>query len=319
MVNLTTMKTKFYYFFIALIALVLTACTGDTNDLNSENTGRLSVRLTDAPFPFELVAEANVTIFKVDARIASDEYDDSDESDKNDDDDDENDDGDGGKSFVTLMEEEIEVNLLDLTNGTTEQLADLELPAGSYDLVRVFMKGVNVVLTDGRVFDLKVPSGEQTGVKVFIKPALNIISGLSSDLLLDFDVSRSFVVRGNIKRVEGINGFIFKPVIKASNMSTAGTLAGNVSTLQEEMEVALEGAQISVMAADTLNTTAFTDADGNYTILGLEEGQYSVFAELEGFNSSDTLEVQINAANITVQDFVLEAEETAETDSQSGN
>ena len=79
-------------------------------------------------------------------------------------------------SFIVLMEEEMEVNLLDLTNGVTKNLADLDVPVGTYDLVRVYVKGVNVVLTDGSTFDLKVPSGEQSGIKIFIKPGL-VVSG----------------------------------------------------------------------------------------------------------------------------------------------
>nr|WP_298925097.1 DUF4382 domain-containing protein [uncultured Allomuricauda sp.] len=296
------MKTKFIFNLLFVFALIFFGCTGDTNNEN-ENSGRLTVQLTDAPFPSDLVAEANVTIFKVDAR--NNENEDMDESSSDDTIDDEN-----SSPFITLMEEEITVNLLDLTNGNMELLADLEVPVGTYDLVRVYVKGINVVLTDGRIFDLKVPSGEQTGIKIFIKPALIVSGGLSADLLLDFDVSRSFVPKGNIKAVDGITGFNFKPVIKASNMSTAGTLKGAITTLEEEMAVGLEGAQISVFAADTLNTTGFSDMDGNYAIMGLEAGTYEVLAELEGYTSSDTLEVQINVANNTVQDFILEIEST---------
>jgi hypothetical protein len=42
--------------------------------------------------------------------------------------------------------------------------------------------------------------------------------------------------------------------------------------------------------------------------LGLEAGTYKVFTSLNGYLDSDTLEVKITAANITVQDFILEAE-----------
>lgn len=279
------------------VILLFISCSDDATN-GSDKTGRLSVRLTDAPFPYDMVSEANVTIFKVEARKVSDE----DETEGMDSE------SDDTSPFVLLMESEIDVNLLELTNGTTEMLADLEVPAGTYDLVRVYVKGINVVLTDGRTFDLQVPSGEQTGIKVFIKPALTVAGGLSSDLLLDFDVSRSFIAKGNVKSVDGINGFNFKPVIKASNMSTAGTLLGNVSTVEEEMSAALEGAQISVYASDTLNTTALSDADGNYAVMGLEAGSYNVFAEREGYIGSDTLEIQITAANNTVVDFVLDPE-----------
>ncbi|WP_420322977.1 DUF4382 domain-containing protein [Flagellimonas sp.] len=298
------MKIKLFLGLLMAFALTFINCSDDTNS-NANGTGKLTIQLTDAPFPFDMVAEANVTVFKLEARNKDNEDDEM--ADNADDDMDSDNDGDGSP-FITLMEEEMDINLLELTNGVTEQLASLDVPAGTYDLLRIYVKGVNVVLTDGRTFDLKVPSGEQTGIKVFIKPGITVAGGLSADLLLDFDVSRSFVAKGNTKSIDGIKGFNFKPVIKVSNLSTAGSLTGNVSTLEEEMQVALEGAQISVLAADTLNTSGFSDADGNYTIMGLEAGSYKVFAELEGYIKSDTLDVEIAVANKTVQDFQLEKE-----------
>jgi len=201
---------------------------------------------------------------------------------------------------------------LELTNGVTETLVDTEVPVASYDLVRLYVKGINVVLTDGTTFDLKVPSGEQSGIKVFIKPGITVKGGLTSDLLLDFDVSRSFVPQGDAKNLKGILGFNFKPVIKASNMSTSGTLEGKVTTFQEETAVGLEGAQISVFAADTLNTTTFTDETGTYMVMGLLAGSYDVTVDLEGYQSQTVQAIGIKAANKTVQDFELNIAETEE-------
>ena len=297
-----------------MLSLLFIVSSCSESDTSNQEAGRLSLRLTDAPFPYDLVAEANVTVFKVEARRAEDA-----EEEMTTEKDDEMDEDEENSPFIVLMEEEIPVNLLDLTNGNTMLLADLEVPQGTYDLVRVYVRGINVVLTDGRTIDFKVPSGEQTGIKVFIKPGITVVGGLSSDLLLDFDVSRSFVAKGNTKRVDGITGFNFKPVIKASNLSTAGTLMGKVSSLEEELEMALEGAQISILAADTLNTSGFSDIDGNYAIMGLEAGSYKAFAELEGYRSSDTVEVTISAANKSVQDFLLEKEAAEETDEMDGN
>ncbi|MBO0329682.1 DUF4382 domain-containing protein [[Muricauda] lutisoli] len=314
------MRTKFIFSLLMAMALIIMSCS-DGEGRSAEGTGTLSVQLTDAPFPTELVAEANVTVYKVEARLVDgDDSDDmNDDSSSNDDstDDDSSDDSsdDDSSPYITLMEEEMDVNLLELTNGLTQQLAEIDVPAGSYDLIRVYVKGVNVVLTDGTVYDLKVPSGDASGIKVFVEPAITVVGGLSADLLLDFDVSRSFVAKGNMDTAAGLNGFNFKPVIKASNMSTAGTLSGNVSTVEEETSVALEGTQISVFAADTLNTTSFTDVDGNYAVLGLEAGMYEVVAELEGYITSDTLDVQIDAANVTTQHFVLEVDPDATDDS----
>tara|TARA_E500000318_G_scaffold110416_1_gene125791 strand:+ start:889 stop:1836 length:948 start_codon:yes stop_codon:yes gene_type:complete len=313
------MRTKFIFSLLMAMALIIMSCSDGEGSGSAEGTGTLSVQLTDAPFPYELVAEANVTIYKVEARQV-DNDDDSDD-DMNDDSSDDTDDSsdDDNYPFITLMEDEIDVNLLELTNGLTQQLAEIDVPAGSYDLIRVYVKGVNVVLTDGTVYDLKVPSGDASGIKVFVDPAISVTSGLSSDLLLDFDVSKSFVAKGNLNTPAGLNGFNFKPVIKASNLSTAGTLSGNISTVEEEVAVALEGAQISVFAADTLNTTSFSDVDGNYAILGLDAGMYEVVAELDGYLVSDTLDVQIDAANTTTQDFILEVDPDATEEETTGD
>jgi len=285
------MKVKFISPIIILVLLFFSGCS---EDLNSEaNTGRLTLQLTDAPFPYDLISEANVTIFKIDARYKGDSMEGE-----------ENNEGDD-KTFIILSEEEMDVNLINLTNGITETLVDIDVPVGSYDLIRVYVKGVNVVLKEGSVFDLKVPSGEQTGIKVFIKPSLYVGGELSADLLLDFDVSRSFIPKGNSKDISGINGFNFKPVIKASNLTTAGSLSGLVSTIQNEEPIGLEGATVSVFAADTLNTSTFTDESGSYTILGLIAGSYDVMVELEGYEAQTTEEVTIVAGNKIIQDFDL--------------
>jgi len=281
------MRIKFLSFILLASFAAFIGCTDD-ND-GSAKMGKMSIQLTDAPFPHDLVAEANVTIFKIDARNMGVETE---------------------ESFVVLMEQEMEVNLLDLTNGITETLVNTEVPVGTYDLVRVYVKGVNVVLTDGTSYDLDVPSGEQTGIKVFIKPGISVAGSLSADLLLDFDVSRSFVPKGNSNDLAGITGFNFKPVIKASNLSTAGSLAGMVTTLQEEVAVGMEGAQVSIFAADTLNTTTFTDETGAYMVMGLLSGNYDVTVELDGYVAQSVEDLEIAAGNKTVQDFEINAAAT---------
>ncbi len=288
------------------LSLFFTSCASDADDRNMDGMGRLTVRLTDAPFPYSEVAEANVTVYKVELRRASDDGSDSEE---------------GGSPFITLMDmdEEKQVNLLTLTGGVTEELADLEVPAGTYDEVRVYVKGVNLVLTNEDTFDFKVPSGEQTGIKVKIEPGLTVVGGLSSDLVLDFDVSQSFVARGNIGKPD-FNGFIFKPVIIASNTSIAGTLYGKVTELINGDPDGLEDAQVSVIAADTVYKTTPSKVDGMYSIDGILAGSYKAVAEKEGFLSSDTVDIEIVAANKTVQDFLLEAEaEENPGDTTDGN
>jgi len=307
------MNTRIFMGLLITLSLFFTSCAEDSDDRNLDGMGRLTVRLTDAPFPYEEVDQANVTIFKVEIRKASNE---------------ESEGEDEGSPFITLMQDDVRVNLLTLINGTTEELADLDIPAGTYDLVRVYVKDANVVLKNGETYDLKVPSGAQTGIKVFVKPGITVSGGLSSDLLLDFDVSKSFVARGNIDR-ESFNGFIFKPVIIASNTSTSGSLKGTVSTLiqdmetGEAMETGVEEVSISVIEMEGEEEVVYkigvTDPDGSYLIEGILAGSYKAVAEKEGFVSSDTVAVQIDVANITVQDFFIEEEEETTDDTTDGN
>ena len=289
--------------FIALIAALFFFMGCSDGDDSQSEMGKLKVQLTDAPFPHDLVAEANVTIFKIDARNKGSEMEMDEEMEAETDSNvEENDDS----PFVTLMEEEIEVNLLELINGNTETLVNTDVPVGSYDLIRIYVKGVSIVLTDGTTFDLKVPSGEQTGIKVFIKPGLVVSGGLSADLLLDFDVSKSFIPKGNRNDFSGVTGFNFKPVVKACNKSTSGTLSGLIYTTQEELQVGLEGAQVEIYTEGTLNTTTFSDDMGAYKVLGLTAGTYDVVVTLEeGYEMNSAEDIQISAANTTVQDLEM--------------
>lgn len=276
---------------LPFIAIAIVAgLVGCNNDNDSSGTGQLVVKMTDAPFPSDLVSEANVTVTKIEARQKGE-------------------DSEGG--FITIMEEEVSANLLDLTNGVTENLASVEIPEGTYDLIRVYVADAEVVLSDGTTFDLKVPSGSSSGIKIFVKPGIEVAGGLTAELLLDFDVASSFVAKGSTSSPSGITGFNFKPVIKASNQSFAGRLVGSVTTEVpgetegETTAAPVAGATVSIYAADTLNTTALTAEDGTFTVLGLDAGLYDVMVEAEGFTSVTSEGVEIVAANATTEDFVL--------------
>ncbi len=70
----------------------------------------------------------------------------------------------------------------------------------------------------------------------------------------------------------------------------------------------IEGAQLSVYAADTLNTSTFTDSDGNYTVLGLLPGTYSVSAEHNSYLSVSEMDIDILIGEKTSVDFELTLE-----------
>jgi len=270
--------------FILLCSLIFTITillfSGCESVNNSPESGSLLVKVTDAPFPIDFVESATIIIDTIEIRQKAESNDDP---------------------FFVISKIPFEFDLLDLRNGITSDLPEIEIPVGSYDLVRLHVESATVVLKEGLgEFNLKVPSGNQTGFKIFIKPEIQIQGGLTVELLLDFDLSKSFVVRGNPNKPASINGFNFKPVIRAVNNSLAGSIYGTVS---DENRV-LEGVFVTV-SLDEESATALTDENGYYEILGIKEGTYPVSAVLDGYVGGEVSCVVVTANEKTEQNFVL--------------
>ena len=123
------------------------------------------------------------------------------------------------------------------------------------------------------------------------------MSGLTSDLLLDFDVEKSFILKGNR---DSIGGFLFKPVIRAVNASTVGRISGTVA---DTVAVALNNATVWV-EQDTVVSTTYTGADGAYTILGLTAGTYSAYATRAGYDTV-LVDVTVAAGSQSAAEFEL--------------
>jgi hypothetical protein len=299
--NYKVMKhLKLFAGFLILSAMILVSCTKEEN-LIPENKGRLNVYLTDAPFPIGLVEHAFVTIDRVEVRQRIETEGEEDE-----------------ENFIVIAQEAMEFDLLQLTNGITTQLAMADLEPGSYDMIRLHVVDARIVLTDGNDYDLKVPSGSSSGLKIKIEPAISIVEGQTSDVLLDFDISKSFVAKGNVKGGQ-ILGFNFKPVVRGIYMGAAGRIQGTVTDAGGQP---LENAWVKLLVPvtgtasvteegdgeDNVLVSAYTDASGNYKLIGLPEGIYSMECELEGFSSLITEEIEVKAGILTTVNFTLIAE-----------
>lgn len=256
--------------------LIISGCTK-----SADGPGRLVVKVTDDPFNISYVESASVTISKIEIRNSG-------QSDAN--------------PYLLLSEDTMTFDLMQLRNGLTEEITNIEIPQGNYDLIRLYVTEASLKIKDQpNAYKVKVPSGSQTGIKIFIKPSVTVAGGLSSELLLDFDLAKSFVMKGNMSHSAGVNGFIFKPSVKATNNSTAGRIEGLVS---DTSKVLLENAKVWV-AKDTVISTAFTDAAGHYAFIGVPSGTYSVFATKENYDTVSFTGVNVVEANRTIQDFIL--------------
>lgn len=282
--------------FVSIIAIAgfVIGCSEETDsDMNVETepgNGYVVLKLTDAPFPADLVAEANVTIdwvqlIEYDGEDGEQEIHESD------------------SAYVVFdMEEAVTFNLLELNNGITTVLGEQEIPVGNYDEIRLHIIDAGIVLTDGTEYDLKVPSGNTSGLKVKMDPFLTLDDGEYVEVLLDFDVSRSFVVRGNINKGK-VNGFIFKPVVRAvaNVQTTAGEINGIVS---DTSEVLLPDALLTLMSDDDTIASAITDTIGFYAMIGIAPGDYTLFCEKDSFETKEE-NISVEAEMVTNQNFEL--------------
>lgn len=239
-------------------ALLLTALAGCYQDDSGGLASRkpiAKVLVTDAPFPFDTVQSVNVYIVSVAASTAADTSD------------------PGGQEWVTITEPRQRVDLLALQQGATELVGQGELDAAQYRAVRVIIDtdSSDIRFIDGNEAVVHWGGAGLQSIHAFVEAALALPEGADVEIVLDFDVGRSFHWNDF-----GDNAFNFLPWIRAVNKAATGSIAGTV----QGDSVALENATISAYGAteDTwqIRSTGRSDAAGHYRLAYLLPGTYIV-------------------------------------------
>jgi Domain of unknown function (DUF4382) len=205
---------KFRKIFAFVAALGALASCSNSADL-APGEGRIAVRLTDAPFPLDLVESIDVFVVRVEAKLEETSEDEAALAVEDEDA------SDGG--WIVLATPNASFDLMDLQNGVNVFLGDEAVAAGAYRSIRLILDTdlSSVTLKDGMILtgtsspSIKFPSAGQSGIKVQYATPILVDEGETTVVLLDFDAEESFVLRGNT--IEQ-NGLLFKPVIKASIM-----------------------------------------------------------------------------------------------------
>ncbi len=251
---------------LSVVALAFSACA----ESSGPTMGTLTVRLTDAPFPFSEVARVDVFVTRVEARRSEPtEAEAEDETNR------------GG--WTTIATPGVSINLLDLAGGVTTNLGAATLATGRYGGFRLILDTdrSTITLGDGSTPPIHFPSAGQSGIKVKLDQPIDLTED-GSVVTLDFDVGRSFVMRGNTVD----RGFNFKPVIRAVAQDITGSAIGSVRATSTT-GAGVEGASIEVLTAGSLLgdndpahvvATTATDANGDFRIAFLLPGAYVVRA-----------------------------------------
>jgi len=247
---------------LILSALAFAACS----DSSGTGTGLLTVRLTDAPFPFSDVASVDVYVVRVDAKTAATSDNEANDASQMD-------------GWTTIATPNALINLIDLGAGKTTNLGATTLATGNYQSFRLVLDTdkSSITLKDGTKPAIKFPSAGQSGIKVILDSPIQLTAN-GSVMTLDFDIGGSFVMRGNDAR----NGFIFKPVIHAVAQDITGSVSGSVRATSAT-GAAVPNATVEVLTAGSLLTdsdpthvvrTTSTDTNGNFRIAFLLPGTY---------------------------------------------
>jgi len=279
----------------------------DAGDKNGPNSGKGTVvfKITDAPFPADMVAEANVTIDWIKLLKSSDDAQEGEEENGEEG-------GEDSSDVLIQLEEPVTYNLIELRNGQTVDMAEVDVPEGSYREIRLHVIDAGIVLNDGTAYDLKVPSGSSSGLKIKINPAFEVESGSTSEVLFDFDISRSFVMRGNSKNIQG---FIFKPVVRAvvHVQTTAGEISGTVTDSEENP---VENASLYLLAGEDTITSALSNEAGFYAFIGIPAGDYLLSLNYNDGEYVENVDVSVEAGAVTEKHFVIENEEQEEEEEE---
>jgi hypothetical protein len=236
---------------------ILSGC-GDGDSDSTSSTGTLSVAMTDAP------ACGYDNVFVTVEKVRVHESEDAEE-------------GDGGWHEIVVSPAK-RIDLLELTNGTLEELGQTDLPAGTYTQMRLvlasnaFTPGANAVVpTGGSEVELTTPSGQETGLKMNLD--VTVEPDKVAKVVIDFDACKSVVKAG------ASGQYLLKPVLSAILvLSDAGQrIVGYLDTLTLGANTNVSAQSGSIVAKATI-----PDANGMFVLYPVDPGTYDLVIASDG-------------------------------------
>ena len=194
------------------LIFLLTACLFISCSQDAADSGLVTFNITDAPVSTEGLTAVYITISEVLVKVA---------------------DSDDWLSLVTF-DEGLKLNLLDLTEGKTANLADsVELPSGRVNQIRLMLDapvdqeavpanpGCYLVIDDVK-HPLWVPSGSESGFKLVNSFTIPVNGEVT--VTADFDIRKSLVLSGEVYKL--------KPAVRVIVDGEAGQISGELTGAQ---------------------------------------------------------------------------------------
>jgi hypothetical protein len=245
------------FLFLGVISLIIIAIYGCDSD---PKNAKLEVWLTDAPGDYK---EVNVEIVAVEVHSET---------------------GDQNSGWKSLDVDGGVYNLLELTNGLDTLLGTIELPAGNISQVRLKLGNDNTIKVGDDIHELSTPSGQQSGLKLQVHTTLT--EGITYKILLDFDVARSVVDKGN-------DTYSLKPVIRTITEAQDGAIKGVVNPADATPAI------YAITGTDTVATT-YADEAGKFLLRGLDAGSYNiVFLPNSSYDTLTRENINVTIGNVT--------------------
>ena len=234
---------------LPLAAVALLGLAGCSKSDDADNTSKLEVRLMDAPGDFQSVV---LDVRQIEVHLKE-------ENDPN------------GWKMLNFNAQTI--NVLEYVNGRSALLVSEDFAPGDLKEIRLILGPDSYVVgRDGQRYDLKTPSGQSSGVKLKLDKA-TLKQRETFQLLLDFDVAKSIVERGNWSPGnDKKERYLLKPVIRVVAQDLRAGISGTVNPAAARPQVL--AIRSTILGPDTVSTSA--DASGAFRLSGLPAGTYQV-------------------------------------------
>ena len=245
---------------IVICSVIFIGACGD-DDTSAGETGIIVLGVTDKPD--EDISAINVTTKLIEGNVRGTENE---------------------TGWHTLLDVEKSFDLIDVA-GIEKTLGEAEIPAATYNQIRMHVESV-VVTLNGKDIEAKVPSGIIKLVRPF-----EIKAGEKTVVTFDFDAEKSVVVTG-------ADTIIFKPVVKLLVRKGNEPFRAETTTREEEKAGEMKGQGVS---ASEFAPMMYGDKDGLFLKITTPE-QPEVIVETDTIKIAG--ETSVDAAVSIGDEFV---------------